>query len=98
MVRETRGRSAVPAAAGLTALVLVLFVLPNPLKVPQNNPTASPEFAPVPGNKQSGQNANFGETGLADSAGIGAGGEGIGALPGQFQIPPLKQPPPRQKF
>lgn len=60
-------------ALGLTAL-LVFAVLPNPLRIPQNNPSATAEFAPVPGDAQDPNTANFGETGVAGSGGIGAGG------------------------
>jgi hypothetical protein len=85
-------------ASGFTAAVLVLLVLPNPLKVPQQNPTATAEYAPVPGNSDdAAENANFGETGLAGSAGIGAGGNGAGNLPGIFKPPP-PQFRPRQKL
>jgi hypothetical protein len=74
--------------------LLMLFVLPNPLRVPQNNPTATAEYAPVPGNNtDDANNANFGETGLANSSGIGAGGNGAGLLPGS---PPFTRPPPPQ--
>ncbi len=76
--------------------VLVFLVLPNPLSVPQNNPTASAEYAPVPGEQQQAENANFAETQAATSAGVGAGGEGIGALPG-VPPPPLPEFKPRQK-
>ncbi|MFP5224561.1 MAG: hypothetical protein ACLGH3_03235 [Actinomycetota bacterium] len=69
-------------ALGLTA-VLVFLVLPNPLRVPQNNPAAQAEFAPVPGKReQSSASANFGETNQASSEGIGSGGDsGIGGPP-----------------
>ncbi len=86
-----------PLASGLAAAVLVLAVLPNPLKVPQQNPTATAEYAPVPGNSDTGTGGNFGETGLADSSGIGSGGAGSGALPGQYTPPPPPQFRPRQK-
>ena len=79
-----------------SALVLIFLVFPNPLRVPNNDPTASAEYAPVPGRQESAENANFGETGLASSGGIGAGGEGFGFLSGS---PPGKPPPqfrPRQ--
>lgn len=82
---------------GLTA-VLVFLVLPNPLRVPQNNPAAQAEYAPVPGEQDDATNANFGETGQATSGGIGAGGLGQG---GPLDPPPdpgdLDPPPPRQK-
>ena len=86
-----------PAVAGVAALVLALFVLPNPFKIPQNNPTASAEYAPVPGKTDDVNNANFGQTGIADSAGIGSGSdaEGIGA--GSPPPPPPPQFKPRQK-
>lgn len=68
-------------ALGLTA-VLVFLVLPNPLRIPQNNPAAQPDYAPVPGkNDETSNNANFGETDQASSEGIGAGGLDEGGLP-----------------
>ncbi|HEX9713316.1 MAG TPA: hypothetical protein VGB52_12315 [Actinomycetota bacterium] len=73
------------------ALVMIFMVFPNPLRVPNNDPTASAEYAPVPGRQESAENANFGETGLASSGGIGAGGEGFGFLPGG----PQEKPPPQ---
>lgn len=76
---------------------MVLLVLPNPLRIPQNNPTAAAEYAPVPGKTQNNANANFGETNVADSAGIGSGGIGEGLLPGGQLPPPPKQFKPRQK-
>ena len=69
---------------------MVFAVLPNPLRVPQNNPTASAEYAPVPGRQQAAQAANFGETNAATSAGIGAGGQGEGAMPGAPLPPPQR--------
>ncbi len=87
------------AAAGICAALLIVLVLPNPLRVPQQNPTATAEYAPVPGNSEDSPNdGNFGETGLADSPGVGFGGDGSGALPGtQFSPPPPPQFRPRQK-
>lgn len=90
-------RSWAPAAAGVISLIMVLLVLPNPLRIPQNNPTAAAEYAPVPGKTQNNANANFGETAIADSAGIGSGGVGEGLLPGGTLPPPPKQFKPRQK-
>jgi hypothetical protein len=91
-------RRAPAAVAGLGAAVMVLFILPNPFNVPQTNPTATAEYAPVPGNSDdSAENANFGETGLANSSGIGAGGTGAGNLPG-FLRPPPPEFKPRQKL
>lgn len=73
-------------ALGLTA-VLVFLVLPNPLRVPQNNPAAQAEFAPVPGKReQSSASANFGETNTATSEGIGSGGQNSEG--GSPDIPP----------
>lgn len=73
-------------ALGLTA-VLVFLVLPNPLRLPQNNPAAQAEFAPVPGKRdQSSANANFGETNQATSGGIGSGGGGN--VDAGFEPPP----------
>jgi hypothetical protein len=86
-----------PAIAAVVAAVLVLLVLPNPLRVPQNNPTASAEYAPVPGNQSSARNANFSQTNSADSAGLGSGGDGSGALPGRLPPPPPPQFRARQK-
>src|SRR5438309_5613567 len=87
-----------PVAAAVIALVLVFLVLPNPLRIPQNNPTAAAEYAPVPGRQESAQNANFGQTGAATSSGIGAGGVGGGAqvLPPSQALPP-PQFRPREK-
>jgi hypothetical protein len=81
-----------PIAAAVIALVLVFLVLPNPLRIPQNNPTAAAEYAPVPGRQESAQNANFGETGEAGSPGIGAGGVSGGAA----VLPPTQALPPPQ--
>ena len=94
--RGTTAKSWPPVVAMGSALVLIFLVFPNPLRVPNNDPTASAEYAPVPGRQESAENANFGETGLASSGGIGAGGEGFGFLSGS---PPGKPPPqfrPRQ--
>ena len=84
--------------AAATAAVLAIIVLPNGLRVPQDNPTASAEYAPVPGDADAGA-ANFSETNAATSAGIGAGGEGEGLLPGMQEPPPppLRQFDPRNK-
>src|SRR5258706_9698547 len=86
-----------PIAATVVAFVLVFLVLPNPLRIPQNNPTASAEYAPVPGNQQADQNANFSQTNSASSSGIGSRGTGKGALPGVPPPPPPPQYKPRQK-
>src|SRR5687767_10529724 len=91
-------RPVAPISAGVAALLLVFLVLPNPLKVPQQNPTATAEYAPVPGHSdQSADGGNFGETGLANSSGIGSGGIGSGAIPGFIPPPPPPQFRPRQK-
>jgi hypothetical protein len=76
-------------ALGLTAL-LVFAVLPNPLRIPQNNPAAQAEYAPVPGEQQNSENANFGETGQAESGGIGSGGR---EDPDAINLPPIEVPP-----
>src|SRR5687767_2612190 len=95
-VVTSKPKPVAPMASGLAAAILIFAVLPNPLKVPQQNPTATAEYAPVPGNSdESGQNGNFGETGIADSSGIGTGGSGAGALPGSFTPPPPPQFRPR---
>lgn len=85
-----------PLVAAIIATVLVFLVLPNPLSIPQTNPSASAEYAPVPGDAQQAQSANFSQTSEATSAGVGSGGDSIGALPGTppQQIPEFK---PRQK-
>ena len=85
-----------PLVAALVSAVLVFLVLPNPLSIPQTNPSASAEYAPVPGDAQQAQSANFSQTSTATSAGVGAGGDGLGAIPG---APPQKIPEfkPRQK-
>ena len=85
-----------PIVAAIAGAVLVFLVLPNPLNVPQQNPSSSAEYAPVPGKQQEAASANFAQTNSASSAGIGAGGEGIGALPG-VPPPPLPEFKPRQK-
>jgi len=97
MAGGPRPRRWPPLVATGVAAVLVFLVLPNPLRIPQQNPTASAEYAPVPGRTQQSGQSNFAETNLATSSGIGASGEGIGALPGQLedQLPP--QFKPRQK-
>jgi hypothetical protein len=92
------GKGWPPLVATGIAFALVFLVLPNPLRVPQNNPTASAEYAPVPGNQSSAQNANFSQTNSADSAGLGSGGEGSGALPGKLPPPPPPQFRPKQKL
>jgi hypothetical protein len=86
-----------PIVAMVVAATMVFLVLPNPLRIPQNNPTAAAEYAPVPGKTQNNADANFGETGIADSAGIGSGGAGEGLLPGSPLPPPPPQFKPRQK-
>lgn len=60
-------------ALGVVALLFFL-VLPNPLRLPQNNPSAQAEFAPVPGKRDANASANFGQVGQASSGGIGGGG------------------------
>ncbi|MFN2614277.1 MAG: hypothetical protein ABR552_05590 [Actinomycetota bacterium] len=67
------------------ALALVFLAFPNPLRVPNNNPNATAELAPVPGKQNSQQNSNFSETGLATSGGLGAGTQ-EGAAPPPPQI------------
>jgi hypothetical protein len=97
-VASKKAKAGSPLVAGILAGLLVFLVLPNPLKVPQQNPTATAEYAPVPGNSDdAAENANFGETGLAGSPGIGAGGSGAGQLPGIFTPPPPVFKP-RQKL
>jgi len=89
-------RRVAPIVAVVVSFAMVFLVLPNPLRIPQNNPSASAEYAPVPGREQSASNANFGETNVADSGGIGSGGEGDGGV----GVPPPPPPPqykPRQK-
>jgi len=86
-----------PVVALGFAFLLVFLVLPNPLRIPQNNPQASAEYAPVPGNNQENQDSNFSQTNSASSAGIGSGGTGSGALPGVPPPPPPPQFKPRQK-
>ncbi|HEX9776489.1 MAG TPA: hypothetical protein VGB83_13035 [Actinomycetota bacterium] len=85
-----------PIVAAVVAAVLVFIVLPNPFRIPQNNPSAQAEYAPTTGPQADAPNANFGETALPQSAGIGAGGQGEGALPGS-PPPTLQQFKPRQK-
>jgi hypothetical protein len=70
--------------------VLFFLVLPNPLRIPQNNPAAQAEFAPVPGDRENSGDANFGQVGEAGSDGVGAGGgDGFGGFP---------DPPPPPDF
>jgi len=90
------GRKWPPVVAAVVAAVLVFIVLPNPFRIPQNNPSAQAEYAPTTGPQADAPNANFGETALPQSAGIGAGGQGEGALPGS-PPPILQQFKPRQK-
>jgi hypothetical protein len=78
------------------AAFLVLLVLPNPLRIPQNNPSASAEYAPVPGNQQADQNANFSQTAAASSGGIGSNGQS-GIIGGTPPEPPPPQFRPRSK-
>lgn len=56
----------------------MFLILPNPLRIPQNNPQAAAEYAPVPGNNNDNPNANFSTTNSASSAGVGSGGLGAG--------------------
>ena len=97
MSQPTGSRRWPPIVAMTVAGVMVFLVLPNPLRIPQNNPTAAAEYAPVPGKTQNNAQANFGETGIADSSGIGDGGIGEGTLPGSPIPPPPAQFKPRQK-
>ncbi|MFN2614275.1 MAG: hypothetical protein ABR552_05580, partial [Actinomycetota bacterium] len=85
-------KSLPPIVALVAAFALVFLVLPNPLRIPQNNPQASAEYAPVQGNNDSDQNANFSQTNQGSSAGVGAGGLGSG---GGIGTPP---PPPPPQF
>jgi hypothetical protein len=96
MTTSSTQRNWPPIVAALAGAVLIFLVLPNPLNVPQQNPSSSAEYAPVPGKQQEAATANFAQTNTASSAGIGAGGEGVGALPG---VPPPSLPEfkPRQK-
>lgn len=74
MKRATSERWPPVFAMGCVA-VLVALVLPNPLRIPQNNPAAQPDYAPVPGkNDETSNDANFGETDTASSDGIGSEG------------------------
>jgi hypothetical protein len=74
-----------------TVAVLVGLVLPNPLRIPQNNPAAQAEYAPVPGENEDPNQANFGETGQASSGGIGGPG---GPLLEETPPPPLTEKAP----
>lgn len=86
-----------PIVSTLTGFLLVFLVLPNPLRVPQNNPAAQAEYAPVPGNSSDATNANFSDTNAADSSGLGSNGLGEGTLGGSPPPPPPAQFKPRQK-
>jgi len=83
------------AVASVLSLALVLVVLPNPLRIPQSNPSAQAEYAPVPG-RESDVNSNFSQANVAESAGIGSGGDGEGGQ-GTPPPPPPAQYKPRQK-
>src|SRR5436853_1479458 len=73
-----------PVLTLIIGLVLVFVAFPNPLRIPNNNPNATAELAPVPGKQQSQQNSNFSQTGLASSSGLGSGTQDF-----------LAPPPPR---
>ena len=79
------------------AFILVFLILPNPLRIPQNNPQASAEYAPVPGSDESNENANFSNTNAATSSGVGSGGLGAGGGIGTPPPPPPPQFVPRDK-
>lgn len=60
-------------AAVLGACLLIFVVLPNPFRIPSNEPSAVAEFAPVPGKKeQSNRSGSFSATGFAEGGGFGA--------------------------
>lgn len=74
-------------ALGIVA-VMFFLVMPNPLRIPQNNPAAQAEFAPVPGERADSGKANFGQVGQAGSGGIGSGGTDEPGGPGAKPPPP----------
>lgn len=74
-----RLRSYGPIGSIVGALLLVMLVLPSALNTPQNNPTTTPEYAPVPPSDEKnvppvvGNVASFG---LAAGASLPGGGNG----------------------
>lgn len=90
-----------PVVAVVIGFLMVFVALPNPLKIPNQNPGATAELAPVPGNEESTQTGNFGETGLAtsDTLGSDAAAPQLPPLPPGQEVPVDKEcvgDPPRQ--
>jgi len=81
-----------PLVAGLAALAIAAFVLPNALNVQQANPTETEQFAPVPssGRQQPSQVGNLTSLSLGNSSTLAADGAGSGSGPGGG--PPGVQP------
>lgn len=82
-------------SGGLVAALLVAFVLPNALNVPQTPPQQTLEFAPVP---PTDQDAPPPDTGSLSNLGMGSSNTGPAASvpdgPGPDAPPPPPPPPP----
>lgn len=87
-----RGRGWVPLAAVAVAFVMVFVVLPNPFRIPSNDPSTAAEYAPVPGKKDSASRAgSFSSVGFAEGSGLG------GAPPPAPTAPPLPTKGPNNR-
>lgn len=70
---KPRGGQSWPTLVALGAAFLMVFViLPNPFRIPSNDPSTAAEYAPVPGKKDSSSRAgSFSAVGFAEGAGLG---------------------------
>ncbi|MEY2475600.1 MAG: hypothetical protein QOG87_915 [Actinomycetota bacterium] len=99
--RRRGGRKWVPLVSVAVAYVMIATLLPNPLRIPTDEATATAEFAPVVGKRTNQSGGSLSETGFASSEGLGSGGDGLGEF-GLGLDNPLAQLPspvsrPRQK-
>ena len=92
-MNQARGRALrqFPPLAFVAASAALALLMPSALTLPQTGPSALAEYAPVPGEAQSGESP-LSELAAADSEGLGSGGAGPG--PGAGAVGEGGPPPP----
>ena len=84
-----------PMLSMLAGLLIAVLVMPSALNLPQNNPTQTVEFAPVPPEDSDDPpppNGNFDQLGLGSSSGIEGDGAGGGDGDGVATTSTLPKP------